>query len=100
MSFLTEPNGRYNTYNGKNIPKTVKVEYFFHPQYQQEVEIIGKRNFETDKFYLIKFFENVVYIPLWMTDRAYCKTCVVAQKPQCSIQALSNLRMLFDNIAF
>lgn len=100
MSFWSWPKGRYNTYNGNNFPKTLKVEYFLHPFYQQNVEIVGKRDLTIDKFYLIKFFETVVYLPSWMTDPVYCETCAISRTPQCSIQALSDLRTLIDSIAF
>lgn len=82
------------------LPKTIKIEYFLHPLYLKKATVLDKREFGNEKFYLIQFFENTVFIPLWMTDSEYCKSCIVEQKPQCSIQALSDLQNLLVDIAF
>ena len=95
---LHSPSRRYNTYNGKYLPKTVKVSYFLHPLYLRKVSVIDKRDFGAEQHYLIKFFENTVSIPLWMTDPSICQSCVIVDKPQCSTRAMADLHNLLRNL--
>ena len=78
----------------------VKIYYFLHPLYQKDVEVIGKRTFISDKYYLIKFFDKTIYLPVWMTDSDYCSTLTISEHPQCDLKSLHELRLQLDRIPF
>lgn len=86
--------GRYTKYEAPKYPEKVKIHYFLHPLYQQEVPVIDKRDYIHEKYFLIKFFDNIVYIPVWMTDPEYCSSCTIAKQPRCCLEALHQLCLL------
>ena len=72
---------RSTTHKQFHFPDRVKIHYFLHPLYQQEVKVLDKRNFVTEKYYLIEFFEKTVFLPVWMTDPDYCSTLTISENP-------------------
>jgi hypothetical protein len=76
------------------------VEYFLHPFYQKEVRVVDKRDYLHERYYLVEFFENVIFIPAWMADAEKCQQCILQQQPQCSINALLDLYDFLANFSF
>jgi len=94
------PSGRYTTYKAHKNVESVTIHYFLHPLYEQTVTVLDKRDFVTEKFYIIAFFENQVYLPAWMTDPGYCQRCQIAETPCCCFKALQELSSLLQIIQF
>lgn len=98
---FSEPRkGRNTIHERRNWPKFVTIHYFLHPRYQQEVEIIEKRDFVHEKYYLTVFFDRTVLLPDWMTDLDYCRALELQETARCSLTALQELRLLIDEIQF
>ena len=97
---IKPPSRRYNTYKRSNFPAKVKIHYFLHPLYQKNVEVVDNRTFVSDKYYLIKFFDKIIYLPVWMTEPDYCSTLTISENPQCDLKALHKLRLQIDRIQF
>ena len=81
-------------YKRQNFPTKIRVHYFLHPLYQQKVEVVEKKTCCNEQFYLIKFFDQVKYIPIWMTDAQYCNSIEISEKPKCSLKTLFELQLL------
>lgn len=94
------PKGRNTIHKRSNWPKKVKIHYFLHPRYQQEVKIVDKRNFIHETYYLIKLFDRTFFLPFWMTDPYYCHDLTLKKNAQCSLKALHKLRLLIDRTQF
>ncbi len=94
------PKRRKTTHKRYNFPERVKIHYFLHPLYQQEVKVIDTRNFVYEKFYLIELFDKTTFLPAWMTDPAYCSTLALSEKPQCSLESLHALSLLIEKFQF
>ena len=85
------PSGRYTEYEARKYAEKVTIRYFLHPLYQQEVQVVGKRNYIHEKYHLIEFFENIAYLPEWMADAEYCNSCRITDEPRSSLKALHEL---------
>jgi hypothetical protein len=97
---VRSPSGSRNTSNRKFLPATLTVCYFQHPFYNQQVKVIGKRDFESEKFFIIQLFDNSIFLPAWMADADYCERCEFVEAPQCSVSALLELAKLIDSFEF
>jgi hypothetical protein len=81
----------------KNV---VRVLYPYHPLYGHEVEIIQRKRYGDEVYFLVKLFDNTqVFLPAWMTDEMACHRCVVRDAPICSVTALVQLRQFLDTVA-
>ena len=80
--------------------QNVKIHYFLHPLYPNEVAVVHERRLFSEKLYGIRLFDNsVVFIPEWMTDPDVCERCVLQEKPECAVAALLELRRFLDDLA-
>jgi len=97
---LGSQSGSRTTHNRKFLPTTLKICYFQHPFYNQQVKVVGKRDFEQERFFIVQLFDNSVFLPAWMADADYCHRCQFAEQPQCSVSALLELAKLVDSFEF
>jgi hypothetical protein len=74
--------------------------YPHHAFFNQDVRVVGKREYEKEKFFIIQFFDNSIYLPAWMADADYCARCQVVEQPQCAVSALLELANLLDSFEF
>jgi len=60
---------------------------------------VDKRDFESEKYYLVQFLDSIIYIPTWMTDPVGCKSILIDDQAKCSFEALSQLSHVLDTLA-
>jgi len=92
------PKWRNTIYERRCSSKTVKIHYFLHPLYQQEVPVVDQRNFVHETYYLIALFDKTCFMPIWMSDPAYCRDLQLKEHAHSSLKALTALRLLIDRI--
>ena len=86
----------YKTHKGS----FVKVHYPWHPLYNCEVQVLNLIRRGGDSFYSVRLSDaSCLFVPLWMTDEAYCQGFVITQEAHCSVQALLRLHQLLDALA-
>lgn len=86
------PRGHHTTTKDRFLPSHLEVLYFQHLLCQQEVKVVGQRNFISERFYIVQFFDNRFFLPAWMADPDYCNSCILIKLPQCSLSALQRIR--------
>ena len=85
--------------SGNKSAKTVKIHYFCHPLYNEEVNFLYRIKRDGHYYYIIMLFDNSrVYLPEWMTDLFVCKTHELKEKPVCSLDALSSLHKFLKRL--
>jgi hypothetical protein len=94
------PTGHY-TARKQLYRQSVQVHYFLHPLYENEVPVLETRHCGSEESFLVRLIDNtVLMLPFWMTDPEFCQRCKVQEKPGCSLEALQELRVLLDGLAF
>ena len=100
MIITVPPKGRNTIHERHNWPIRVNIHYFLHPLYRQEVKVVDKRNFVHEKYFLVEFFDSIIFLPIWMTDPDYCGDLQLLENPRCSLKALQDLSLLIDRTQF
>jgi hypothetical protein len=79
--------------------KSIKVHYFCHPYYGEELEVLSRQVHGGEIYYVVMLFDNThTLIPSWMTDEGICKSYKLFDRPFCPVDILLDLRNFLDGL--